>query len=57
MMEQPSQAVKEGVRYAPAFEAPPLVPTFSRRREIWAGRLAMIGIAAAAAWEVRAGGH
>jgi hypothetical protein len=37
---------------APAFEAPLLLPTFSRRREIFAGRLAIVGFAAVAAWEV-----
>jgi len=40
------------IRTAPAFTAAPLVPTFSRRREIWAGRLAMVGFAAACAWAV-----
>jgi hypothetical protein len=38
---------------APAFEAPLLLPTFSRRREIFAGRLAIVGFASVAAWEVR----
>jgi hypothetical protein len=42
-----------GAPSAPAFTAPPLVPAFTRRREIQVGRWAMIGIAAAAAWEVR----
>lgn len=38
---------------APAFQAPKLLPTFSRRREVFAGRWAMLGFAAACAWEVR----
>ncbi|GBF93152.1 hypothetical protein Rsub_05883 [Raphidocelis subcapitata] len=51
-------AVREAApTYAPAFLAPPLVPTFSRRREIQAGRLAMIGMAAAMAWEIMLPSH
>ncbi|KIZ02413.1 Photosystem II protein [Monoraphidium neglectum] len=42
---------------APAFEAPLLLPTFSRRREIFAGRLAIVGFAAVAAWEILTPSH
>ncbi|KIZ02412.1 chloroplast photosystem II-associated protein [Monoraphidium neglectum] len=42
---------------APAFEAPLLLPTFSRRREIFAGRLAIVGFASVAAWEIATPGH
>jgi hypothetical protein len=38
-----------------AFEAPLFLPVFSRRREVWAGRLAMLGFAVAAWKEVGVG--
>ncbi|KAI8470670.1 MAG: hypothetical protein J3K34DRAFT_458777 [Monoraphidium minutum] len=44
-------------RMEAAFQAPLLLPTFSRRREVFAGRLAMLGFAAACAWEIMTPDH
>ncbi|KAI8477225.1 MAG: hypothetical protein J3K34DRAFT_463283 [Monoraphidium minutum] len=43
--------------YAPAFRTAPLLPAFTRRREVFAGRFAMIGMAAAIVWEVITPSH
>ena len=41
---QPGQLTREAApTYAASFTAAPLLPAFSRRREVFAGRFAMIG--------------
>lgn len=57
-----AQNIKGQLQSAPqtdptAVEVNPAIPAFTRRREVWAGRLAMVGFVAACYWEYYFANH